>query len=241
MSDFNVPVEYKNDQQLFELITKNISSIEFEGLYDLIKYQGFNRGDYLKSALSKLSSSTLIKIAMIGAVRGSNFKKINDLAGLPDDVKKAMNDGIILSTKPKKAGDITITRCTAAIPQWSAYAMLKAGVPGRLSKSRLPGCLQFPAAGSLPMSESVRKEHIKFNSEFSALIGGSFKLSIYRAMYNDLVPVNSIPDEILSILGVNRDSDAIVDIDKMLEDYADEVDEDDVVDTKKRKRTQRRS
>lgn len=242
MSEFNSVIDYKGDKELFDLIIGGVDALDLEAIYEQIKYQGFNRGDYLKAALKVMSPSTMIKVAMIGAVRGSNFKKISSSPNIPADVKMLMDNGVIINAKATKTSDVTITRCTAALPQWSSYSLLKAGVPARLSKSDLPACLQFPAAGSLPMSRKVRIAHIEFSAQFSRLIGGVFKTTIYKAMYNDTVSVASIPADVLTVLGVRADSDNVVEIDDLLKDYVEEeemVSEDEVALKGKRKRSRR--
>jgi len=242
MSAFNTITEYKNDSELNALITAGIAEVDLSALYEAVRYQGFNRQDFLKTALKKMSPSTMIKVAMIGAVRGSNFKKIAETPTLPADVKKLMDSGDILNKKATKSSDITLTRCTAALPQWSAFALLKAQVPGRISRIDMNDCLQFPAAGSLPMSNRVRKAHIEFSAKFSKLIGGTFKSTIYKAMYNDSVSVSSIHPDLLPILGVADDRDGIVDIDLLLVDHVDDDDgesESDVKTSSKRKRSKK--
>jgi hypothetical protein len=242
MSDFNSSYNYTSQEEFFKLVLSSIDSIDHSALYEQIKYQGFNREDFLKSALKHMSPATMIRVAMIGAVRGSNFKKISDTPNLPQDVKSLMDSGIIINAKPKKTSDITLTRCTAAMPQWTAYSLLKADVPGRIGKSNLHACLQFPAAGSLPMSLAVRTAHIEFSAQFSILINGSFKASIYKAMYSDTVDVASIHPEVLVHLSVTKNSDAVVDIDRLLAEHVDEeeMDVDDAPVFKgKRKRSKR--
>jgi len=242
MSEFNSVLDFQDDKQLFDLINAGVESLDLSAVYEQIRYQGFNRSDYLKAALKVMSPSTMIKVAMLGAVRGSNFKKIAESTTLPQDVKVLMDNGTILDKKAKKTSDVTITRCTAALPQWSAFALLKASVPARISKSTLPACLQFPAAGSLPMSKDVRVMHIKFSSMFSKLINGAFKATIYKAMYNDTVPLATVHPSVAAHLGLTRDEENVVDIDDLLKDYVDDEDmasEDEVAIKGKRKRSKR--
>lgn len=242
MSAFNSIQEFTTDRDLNDLISSSIETVDLTALYEAVRYQGFNRHDFLKFALKSMSPSTMIKVAMIGAVRGSNFKKISETPTLPQDVKSLMDSGTILNRKATKSSDITLTRCTAALPQWSAYALLKAQVPGRIARIDMHDCLQFPAAGSLPMNAKVRAAHIEFSAKFSKLIGGSFKATIYKAMYMDAVPVSGIHADLLAILGVQSDRDAVVDIDHLLKEYVDDdeiASEDEVAFKGKRKRSKR--
>jgi len=242
MAQFNTISQYKDYKELFEIISAGVTELDLAAIYEQVRYQGFNRHDYLKAALKVMSASTMIKVAMIGAVRGSNFKKIAETPSLPNDVKALMDSGVIINRKAEKTSDVTITRCTAALPEWSAYAMMIAKVPGRISGIDMNDCLQFPAAGSLPMNKKVRIAHIEFSSKFSRLIGGAFKATIYKAMYNDTVSISAIHPDLLPILGVRDDRDGVVDIDQLLKDYVDDDDiasEDEVALKGKRKRSRR--
>lgn len=222
MSGFHEIRAYTNESEIHQAIMSNVENVDFAALYNQIKYQGFNRAEFLKAAAEKLSLNTLMQIAMIGAVRGSNYLKVSKMANLPASVKRAFDDSIIMKDKPTKSTDITITRCTAALPQYTALALLVSGAVGRMSGSGVPSCLQFPAAASLPMSPDLRAKHIKWSDEFSSLIGGRFKSTIYRAMYNDRVVLAHVPDQVKAVLGITSDSAAEVDIDALLSGYNDE-------------------
>lgn len=174
-----------------------------------IEYQGFDREFYIKHALTKMSVETFSKFAVIGALRGSNFNKIRETCeNMPEFLINEFRRLEIVKT-PKKRTDLTILRNTACIPHWCAYWMKKAKVTKKILKNECPAELQFPGAASLPMSREVRLKHLKFCADFSTLLpGGLFKVSIYATAASNLIPVGSIPPEILEVLQVKSDTEA---------------------------------
>jgi len=174
-----------------------------------IEYQGFDREFYIRHALSKMSVSVFSRFAVIGALRGSNFKKIiESCETMPADLIKAF-DSLGFVKTPKKKTDLTILRCTACIPHWCAYWFIKSGTAAKIARSECPPSLQFPGAASLPMSKKVRMAHLQFCSDFSKLLpGGNFNLNIYITAYNNAIPVSAIPLEVLSVLGVQASSES---------------------------------
>jgi len=173
-----------------------------------IEYQGFDRLFYIKHSLSKMSVSLFCRFAILGAIRGSNFARIVETCEqMPPDMVGAFTSvGFVKS--PKKKRDITILRCTASIPHWCAFYLLKAEVDKKLN-ALCPAPLQFPGAASLPMSREVRLQHISFCQAFSSLLpGGTFRLSIYLTAMANLIPVSDIPNEVLSVLAVSANSES---------------------------------
>lgn len=167
-----------------------------------IEYQGFDREFYIRTALSKMSVSVFSRFAVLGAVRGSNFKRITETCIMvPQDLVTAFGNLVFVKT-PKKRDDLTILRCTASIPHWCAFYLIKAEVEKKLD-SDCPACLQFPGAASLPMSRDVRIKHLNFCVAFSSLLPkGEFKLSIYMTAMSNLIPLSDIPIEVLQVLEV---------------------------------------
>jgi hypothetical protein len=185
-----------------------------ESEYDLtdfiraIEYQGFDRLFYIKSALSKMSVSMFCRFGVLGAVRGSNFSKIvESCEQMPEDMVAGFASlGFVKS--PKKKDNLTILRCTASIPHWCAYYMLEAGVVKKIEMD-CDAAIQFPGAASLPMSRSVRLKHLKFCTEFSSLLpGGTFNFNIYKTAMGNSIPVSSIPQSVLLVLGVGSNSES---------------------------------
>jgi len=164
-----------------------------------IQYQGFNRQAFIKAVLSKMSPVMLLQFALIGAVRGTNFDKvIKNVESIPPDMIATYKANF--KTKATKSDDITISRCTAAIPQWVSYFLLTS--EKRFPELDCPACLQFPAAGALPMSREMRIAHIQFSVKFSTVIGGQFNKAIYKAMMQNAIPTSDVPDELRAYLGI---------------------------------------
>jgi hypothetical protein len=201
-----------SDSARLEMVL-NISAADPE--YDMnsfiagIEYQGFDREFYIKHALTKMSVEVFSKFAIIGAIRGSNFKKITETCeNMPQLILSEFTRLDIVKT-PKKRTDLTILRNTACIPHWCAHWIQKSGIGKKILKNDCPAELQFPGAASLPMSKDMRMRHLRFCAEFSSLLpGGVFKVTIYATAASNLIPVSSIPVNILSVLGLKSDSEA---------------------------------
>jgi len=173
-----------------------------------IEYQGFDRLFYIKLALNKMSVSMFCRFAILGAVRGSKFDRICETCeGMPQDLKIGFTELKFVKT-PKKKDDLTILRCTASIPHWCAFYLREASIDKKLNLD-CPAPLQFPGAASLPMSKTVRMQHIAFCQHFSSLLpGGKFRVTIYMTAMNNLIPVNDIPSSVLELLGVSSSSES---------------------------------
>jgi len=173
-----------------------------------IEYQGFDRLNYIKHALSVMSVSLFCRFAILGAIRGSNFTRIVEKCeNMPSDMVSAHASMGFVKT-PKKRNDLTILRCTASIPHWCAYYLRKANVEKKLSEA-CPAALQFPGAASLPMSKEVRMHHLNFCVAFSALLpGGTFSLTIYMTAMSNLIPLADIPTEVVELLGVKSETES---------------------------------
>jgi hypothetical protein len=185
-----------------------------------IEYQGFDRLLYIKHCLTVMSVSVFSRFAIIGALRGSNFRKICDTCeSMPQDLISA-HDQLGFVKTPKKRKDITILRNTASIPHWCSHWLLEAGISKKISQSSCHAALQFPGAASLPMSKSVRLDHVKFCAEFSKLLpGGLFNTNIYLTAMNNPIPLSDIPATVLSILEVKSQSESYALTEVDLEPY----------------------
>lgn len=181
---------------------------ELTSFIRLVEYQGFDRLFYIKHALSKMSVSLFCRFAILGAIRGSNFARIVETCEqMPPDMITAFTSVGFVKT-PKKKDHITILRCTASIPHWCAFYLVKANIDKKLN-ALCPAPLQFPGAASLPMSREIRLQHIAFCQAFSSLLpNGRFRLSIYITAMSNLIPVSDIPNEVLSLLGVSSNSES---------------------------------
>lgn len=187
--------------------------LEFSGFINDILYQGFDRLYYIRIALGKVSVGTFCKFAILGAVRGSNFKKIVDSClSMPPELTRAVDTGLVIKTA-KKRDDLTILRFTAAIPHWVAFWLYGVSMSKKIETEDCPGWLQFPGAASLPMSKTVRLQHISFCKAFSAILpGGSFNPNIYLTAYNNPIPLKDIPSMIKPGLGIGENNQITGDI-----------------------------
>jgi hypothetical protein len=198
---FTVPLTLVNTKQFYDLIAQNQSRFNIKDFVDSVAYQGFERTAYLFHAASVINASQMLRLAIIGAIRGANFDKIVKSSEKVDDDLKALVSSGVIKRKATGSKELTILRCTAALPQWAAFFLGRAGVQKKIPTLECHACLQFPAAASLPMSKQVRIEHIRFSMQFSKLIKGPFSENIYMAMVSNPIPLSEIPDELKLILG----------------------------------------
>jgi len=198
---FNIPLKLKDARELHNIILTNHASFRASEYVDNIKYQGFERETFLKAALMKITANQLLRLAIIGAIRGANFKKIVESSSKVDADLVQLHTSGVLKRKAVGSAEITVLRCTASIPQWCAYFLGSAGVTKKIPTLECPPQLQFPAAGSLPMSKAVRLQHIRFCMHFSKLIKGEFNENIYITMMTNQIPSSEVPDELRLILG----------------------------------------
>jgi hypothetical protein len=217
---FSQVLVLNNTKELHVLIAANQAQFTAKEFIDQIQYQGFERNGFILSAARRISASQMLRLAIIGAIRGANFDKIiKSSEKVDDDLKKLVTDNVV---KRKAVGstDITILRCTAALPQWCAFFLGSAGVQKKIASLDCPASLQFPSAGSLPMSKIVRKQHIQFSMHFSKLIKGTFNENIYMTMMGNTIPLDEIPDSVRLVLG---DRDTSFDVSVYIEEVKKEL------------------
>lgn len=201
MDLFNRTLNNISPNRLHLLIKSVHQTIPMQQYIDNISYQGFNRHEFIKSALKQITPSQFLRLAVMGAIRGSNFSKIeNSCINIDNDIVVLVRNQTISKTAKRKS-DITILRCTASIPQWSSFFLLSSSVPPKLTTSQLHPCLQYPAAASLPMSAAIRQLHVDFCVQFSKVINGKFNANIYMAAFNNQIPMEEIPSELITQLG----------------------------------------
>jgi hypothetical protein len=209
-------VDFWNDITKFESTKLEVvlRLAKVDKTYDLtsfirsVEYQGFDREYYIKLCLSKMSISVFCRFAVLGAIRGSNFKKISETCErMPADLVEAFKDVGFVKT-PKKRDHITILRCTSSIPHWCALYLAKAHVEKKIPME-CPAALQFPGAASLPMSKEIRLAHLKFCITFSSVLpGGTFKMTIYITAMSNMIPLSDIPEEVVTLLKVSSESES---------------------------------
>lgn len=210
-SGINKGVNSVHLEKIIVILIANPTLTKFGNFIDDILYQGFDREFYIKHALTLVSVETFCQFAIMGAIRGSNFKKIRETSISVPPTLISLVDGNVVIKKAKKRTDLTILRFTACIPHWVSYWLWKHNVPAKLEKEGCPTFLQFPGAASVPMSKNLRLEHISFCREFSKLLpGGMFDPNIYLTAYNNMVPIADMPADFRTLLGVSSESEAKV-------------------------------
>lgn len=204
---FNTTMTNVDATKLNQIINQYMANFDPHSFIDGIKYQGFNREEYIKSSLAKITVHQLLRLALIGAIRGANMEKIIKGSKQMDaDLVQIVKDNIVVRSA-RRSDDITILRCTAAIPQWVAYFMGQSAVVKKFQLA-CPACLQFPAAGSLPMSPRIRSLHVQFAIHFSRVIGGDFNENIYMAMFNNQISLSEISDELKLVLEAQNEQES---------------------------------
>jgi len=152
------------------------SEEELLEMYESYKYIGFNGVSILKTAAKIFTAKGFCQISLIGALRGSNMKKIGDMVvdtnKGPQTLNKLVLDGVLKKSKAdvKHDTDLTVLRMTAAFPEGAAFLLYKANVPKRISDCDLPGFLQFPASASIRMNDTGQKMTRDFNEKFTKLV-----------------------------------------------------------------------
>jgi len=191
-------------------LAKVDSAYSMKEFIDGVSYQGFDRELYIEAALKKISVKHFCQFAVLGALRGSNFQKIKDTSpNMPSDLSSAFDTAGFIK-KPKKKEDLTILRCTASIPHWCAYWLLKSDVPKKLPNEQCPSLIQFPGAASIPMSKQNRLDHLQFCQSFSTILpGGDFNINIYATAYNNMIPLDKVPVEVQTALGAFSMAEAL--------------------------------
>jgi len=196
---FSSGLDDADGKKLHKVIKASKDVFDASTFLKSIQYQGFNRNTFIKSFLTKMTPKELVQFAILGAVRGTNFEKIvQNTDSIPIAMKTSYNAHF--KKKAVKADDITVSRCSAAVPQWVSYFLT--GTEKRFPDLECPPSLQFPAAAALPMSKEIRLAHIQFSMRFSSVIGGKFDENIYKAMMQNCLPLTEIPEEIRATLGI---------------------------------------
>lgn len=221
--DFWNAVTKSSASKLEQILSASIGdqSYAMHEFISQIEYQGFDREFYIKHALTKMSISVFSRFAIIGALRGSNFTKISETCEqMPGDLTAAFGSLSFVKT-PKKRTDLTILRGTASIPHWCVYWLRMSNTPKKIPSSDCPAALQFPGAASLPMSSSVRKQHLKFCYDFSMLLpGGKFNANIYMTAMRNQIPVSAIHAQVVELLQVASNSESYMLTQDDLEPYS---------------------
>lgn len=158
----------------------NISAEELLQMYDLLRYQGFDRDEMLAELEKKASNPRLAaEIIMVCSLRGPKQAVRAKLSN-----GKTPHEMGIPASDQKGTRNLSCQRISAATADLAAAFLKRLDVPKRIISSPLPGWLQFPTAGSIKLPDNLRTLHIEFSRQFSKLIGGEFNEQIYAAMMN---------------------------------------------------------
>lgn len=164
-------------------------------LYDLYKYQGFERQEILKQAFDKLKSPKLVaELIILCAVqspsKAAHQKLTNGLTptqmGIPYSGQKGTKN-------------LSCTRLTAATADLAAYYLKKIpNLPRKIADLDLPAWLQFPSAASITLPQKYRKLHREFSEKFSTKINADGKFPFNAEIYEQM-EMNSYLDEKLGL------------------------------------------
>jgi len=175
-------VDEKTDAELNTYVdniynVESISEEEFKTWVEAYSYKGFDRKKVLKELSSKVQDPKIVQqiiliTGMMGPQRASRMQLLNG---------KTVSSYGIPASGMKGSEGVSCQRITAATADLCAYFLWKAKVPKRINVA-CPAWLQFPNAGSLPLSQTLRDQHHEFSRQFSNLIGGVFNEQIYFVM-----------------------------------------------------------
>lgn len=188
---FQVVTKKPSPAWLKSLYDINLVTVdELAGIYDSIRYIGFNRELMLykleqMTGDSKLALQLILACALRGPQAASKLKMRNG--------KTPSEMGITGSGK-MGTEELSCQRIASSTADLAAFYMKILNVPKRIPDSDCPAWLQFPTAGSIRMPDDMRKLHIEFSKRFSTLIGGIFREDIYGQMV-----ANSYLDENLNL------------------------------------------
>lgn len=159
----------------------NLPSIdELKSYYETFKYDGFNRDEVLNALKVAFPDKKLVyEIVVVCALRGPRRASETKLS----NGKTLLQLGVPSSGLKGKKG-LSCSRITSATADLAAAIFKSVDVPKRI-KCDCPGWLQFPAAGSIIMNDTLRASHIDFSKKFSERIGGKFNEDIYDQMVNN--------------------------------------------------------
>jgi len=169
----NVLNQYVND--LYDV--EHISNEEFDSWVQSYSYKGFDRIKVLRELRKKvpdpkISQQIILICGLLGPQRAARVQLMNG---------KTISSYGIPASGMKGTESISCQRITAATADLCAFFLKKAGISKRIDVD-CPAWLQFPSAGSLPLTATLRAQHIEFSRKFSSLIGGSFNEQIYFQM-----------------------------------------------------------
>jgi len=173
-----------------------------------MSYNGFNKQEYSVLFARKIGAKRLVKILVLGAMRGTNLKKIiSKSVKVDSDIEEMYNKGLVKSNG-KDYGDLTVGRALACYPEVACHYLQKHGVAKKIPSHSCPASLQFPAAAGIPMDPEMRAQHISFSVEFSKLIGSTPAFQYYAAAFNGQCSTDSLSKTVKDVVGDPQDDES---------------------------------
>jgi len=188
------------DFQVWQRVLLSVD-VDLADFKEDMAYAGFDKNRMSKLMSKRLGGLGSIKVIFLGAMRGTNLKKILEKSTKIDPMIQEFVDKKLVLSNGKGRDDLTVGRCLACFPEIAAHYLLKYKIPKKIPDSTCPACLQFPSASGLPMSPLVRAQHIEFCKAFSRLIKSRFEGQYYQAGFNSQCPVRRVPAGVLAECG----------------------------------------
>lgn len=202
------------DEEELDVTFENFNAIlkgtemDLSVFVESMSYNGFNKQEYARLFAKAIGAKRLVKVLVLGAMRGTNLAKIISKSVKVDTDIKRMYDKKLIKSNGKDYGDLTVGRALACFPEVACHYLVKEHVPKKIMSHSCPAALQFPAAAGIPMSSSVRANHISFSIEFSRLIGSKPEIQYYMAGFNGQCSVSDISDLVKNVCGDPSDDES---------------------------------
>lgn len=139
---------------------------DLKDIYENVRYKGFDRKEMLKrmSEIPEFRDKRVItEVIIICALNGPQRAAQTIIPKL----QKTLSQIGIPASGGKSTKKLTCARITASTADLAAFFLKKLDVPKRINVE-CPGWLQFPAAGSISLSDELRKQHKEFLIKFSS-------------------------------------------------------------------------
>lgn len=196
-------VSFENFNQILKGTEVDLSSF-VEGM----SYSGFNKQEYGRMFARAIGAKRLVKVLVLGAMRGTNLSKIISKSVKVDSDIKTMFDKRLIKSNGKDHGDLTVGRALACFPEVACHYLQKEKVQKKILSHSCPASLQFPAAAGIPMTASVRAQHISFSMEFSKLIGSNPDIKYYSAGFSGQCSVDDVSPLVKEVVGNPSDDES---------------------------------
>jgi hypothetical protein len=191
----------------FDKILKG-TEMDLTSFVENMSYNGFNKQEYGRLFAKAIGAKRLVKVLVLGAMRGTNLAKIISKSVKVDPDIKKMYDRKLIKSNGKDYGDLTVGRALACFPEVACHYLIRHNVPKKILGNPCPASLQFPAAAGIPMTALVRSNHISFSIEFSRLIGSKPEIQYYMAGFNGQCAVESVSELVKEECGNPTDEES---------------------------------